>query len=69
MDLRARRWARSCMLYTDLANPTSNKIYAEIGYRRVGDWEEHEFKSAPEYPAHPGRPAGSSAMKRRTDYR
>ena len=26
-----------CFLYTDLANPTSNKIYAAIGYRRVCD--------------------------------
>ncbi len=32
--------ARRCMLFTDLANPTSNKIYAEVGYRRCGDWEE-----------------------------
>ena len=32
--------ARQCMLYTDLDNPTSNKIYAEVGYRRVGEWEE-----------------------------
>jgi predicted GNAT family acetyltransferase len=32
--------ADRCMLYTDLANPTSNKIYAEVGYRRCGDWEE-----------------------------
>jgi GNAT superfamily N-acetyltransferase len=32
--------AKRCMLFTDLANPTSNKIYAEVGYRRVGDWEE-----------------------------
>ncbi|MBV9339037.1 MAG: GNAT family N-acetyltransferase [Solirubrobacterales bacterium] len=32
--------AERCMLYTDLANPTSNKIYAEVGYRRIGDWEE-----------------------------
>jgi predicted GNAT family acetyltransferase len=29
-----------CMLFTDLANPTSNKIYAEVGYVRAGDWEE-----------------------------
>jgi uncharacterized protein len=35
--------ARECALFTDLANPTSNKIYAEVGYRRVADWEEHEF--------------------------
>ncbi len=27
--------AARCMLFTDLANPTSNKIYAEVGYRRT----------------------------------
>lgn len=32
--------AHTCMLFTDLANPTSNKIYAEVGYHRTGDWEE-----------------------------
>jgi len=32
--------AERCMLYTDLDNPTSNKIYAEVGYRRSADWEE-----------------------------
>ena len=26
-----------CFLYTDLANPTSNRIYQEIGYRPVCD--------------------------------
>ncbi len=26
-----------CFLYTDMANPTSNKIYQDIGYRSVGD--------------------------------
>jgi predicted GNAT family acetyltransferase len=31
------------MLFTDLANPTSNKIYADVGYRRFGEWEETEF--------------------------
>jgi len=36
--------ANRCMLFTDLANPTSNKIYAEVGFRRVGDWEEHTFE-------------------------
>ncbi len=35
--------AGRCMLFTDLANPTSNKIYAEVGFRAFGDWEEHEF--------------------------
>ncbi len=37
------RGAQRCMLYTDLANPTANKIYAEVGYRRFADWEEHDF--------------------------
>lgn len=23
--------------------PTCNRIYAAVGYRRFGDWEEHEF--------------------------
>jgi predicted GNAT family acetyltransferase len=32
-----------CTLFTDLANPTSNKIYAEVGFRRMSDWEEHVF--------------------------
>ena len=35
--------ARTCMLFTDLANPTSNKIYAEVGYLRFGDWEEYSY--------------------------
>jgi RimJ/RimL family protein N-acetyltransferase len=35
--------AQRCMLFTDLANPTSNKIYAEVGYRREADWEELSF--------------------------
>jgi predicted GNAT family acetyltransferase len=38
------RGAHTCMLFTDLANPTSNKIYAEVGYRRFADWEEHVFE-------------------------
>ena len=35
----------ACFLYTDLANPTSNKIYTEIGYVRVGDAAEYAFRS------------------------
>ena len=35
-----------CLLYTDLANPGSNRIYAALGYRRVADWEEHSFAPA-----------------------
>jgi predicted GNAT family acetyltransferase len=35
--------AQRCMLYTDLANPISNHIYAKIGYERVSEWEEWRF--------------------------
>ena len=37
------RGARRCMLATDATNPTSNKIYTEIGYRQIGEHEEYEF--------------------------
>jgi predicted GNAT family acetyltransferase len=36
--------AVACMLYTDLANPTSNKIYQAIGYRPVADVQEWRFR-------------------------
>jgi predicted GNAT family acetyltransferase len=39
-SLTARELAtpgHTCMLNTDLANPTSNRIYQAIGYRRVGE--------------------------------
>jgi uncharacterized protein len=32
-----------CFLLTDLANPTSNHIYQEIGYVPVCDWHEYSF--------------------------
>jgi predicted GNAT family acetyltransferase len=35
--------AARCLLFTDLDNPTSNKIYHEVGYRRIADWEDHRF--------------------------
>jgi predicted GNAT family acetyltransferase len=34
-----------CALYTDLANPTSNKIYRDMGYRHIGD-SKHVFFDA-----------------------
>ena len=37
------RGASRCALFTDLDNPTSNKIYHEVGYRRFVDWEDHRF--------------------------
>jgi uncharacterized protein len=33
-----------CTLYTDLANPTSNKIYQNIGYEPVCDYIEYKFQ-------------------------
>jgi len=32
-----------CVLYTDLMNPTSNKIYQEIGYKRIADSVQLKF--------------------------
>jgi len=39
------RGHRACFLYTDLANPTSNRIYVEIGYERVCDAMEFTFRA------------------------
>ncbi|MFC0432142.1 GNAT family N-acetyltransferase [Kutzneria buriramensis] len=44
----AARWARSVgarevLLYTDLANPTSNGVYQRIGFRPVTDFVELAF--------------------------
>jgi predicted GNAT family acetyltransferase len=35
---------RFCFLFTDLANPTSNRIYQSIGYEPVGDVDEYRFR-------------------------
>jgi predicted GNAT family acetyltransferase len=59
-DLRNRRYASSCVaalcklllesgyrhcsLYTDLSNPTSNKIYKRIGFTEVCDSVGHTFE-------------------------
>ncbi|AFY53246.1 putative acyltransferase [Rivularia sp. PCC 7116] len=32
-----------CFLFTDLSNPTSNKIYQQIGYKPVADWSNYAF--------------------------
>jgi predicted GNAT family acetyltransferase len=37
------RGRRFCFLFTDLANPTSNHIYQEIGYQPVGDVDQYRF--------------------------
>src|SRR4051812_28583379 len=37
---------RFCFLYTDLANPTSNKIYQDVGYEAVADSDDWRFAPA-----------------------
>ena len=37
------RGYRSCFLYTDLSNPTSNGIYTAVGYRQVAEAIEIRF--------------------------
>jgi hypothetical protein len=47
-DLTKERLAaglRFCFLFTDLGNPTSNAIYARIGYEPVADWDQWTFES------------------------
>jgi GNAT superfamily N-acetyltransferase len=44
---RAQPGAREVTLFTDLRNPTSNKIYAQIGYEPVRDYLEVELTTAP----------------------
>jgi predicted GNAT family acetyltransferase len=41
-----RRGRRFCCLYTDAANPTSNSIYAKLGYRPVRDDVEIAFETS-----------------------
>jgi hypothetical protein len=47
--------AAQVMLYTDLANPTSNGVYARLGYRLVGAGATWSFRTQP------GGPAGGTA--------
>jgi uncharacterized protein len=35
-----------CFLFADLANPTSNKIYRQIGYRNVSDFRQWTFSDS-----------------------
>ena len=35
-----------CMLFTDLANQTSNGIYQKMGYKPVGDYREYIFEES-----------------------
>lgn len=35
--------ATAVVLFTDLANPTSNRIYRDVGYLRLADYEQHSL--------------------------
>ena len=37
---------RFCVLYTDLANPTSNKIYQKLGYREIAESSLYSFEAS-----------------------
>ncbi|MBD2328607.1 GNAT family N-acetyltransferase [Alkalinema sp. FACHB-956] len=37
---------QACFIFTDLKNPTSNHIYAKIGYCAIGDWAIYNFLEA-----------------------
>ncbi|MFG2784337.1 GNAT family N-acetyltransferase [Streptomyces prunicolor] len=39
--------AEEVLLFTDLANPTSNALYQRIGYRPVEDFAGYDFRSDP----------------------
>jgi predicted GNAT family acetyltransferase len=41
--LALERGAKRCMLFADVGNPTSNAIYAAIGFERVGDAREWDL--------------------------
>ena len=43
-QLQLDRGRRFCFLFTDLANPTSNAIYQQIGYRPVSDSAQWAFE-------------------------
>ncbi len=42
-----RRGRRFCFLFTDLANPVSNRLYHRIGYQPVADVDEYRFEGRP----------------------
>jgi predicted GNAT family acetyltransferase len=41
--LLLERGNRFCFLFTDLSNPTSNRIYRQLGYRPVCDATDYDF--------------------------
>lgn len=46
-DAQLKAGRRFCFLYTDLSNPTSNRIYQAIGYEAVTDAAQYQFDRQP----------------------
>ena len=36
---------KRCFLFTDIANPTSNHVYQQIGYQPICDWHDYSIGS------------------------
>lgn len=45
-QLKLDQGKRFCALYTDASNPTSNKIYQEVGYREIARSQHYLFKAS-----------------------
>ncbi|HKG49061.1 MAG TPA: GNAT family N-acetyltransferase [Actinomycetales bacterium] len=63
-DVTARKLAEGnrCVLYTDLANATSNGVYRRIGYRWVGEARSLVFVASPTSVPSPRRTNGRGAL-------
>jgi GNAT superfamily N-acetyltransferase len=59
-----RAGASRVMLFTDLANPVSNRVYRRLGYRQVGEMQEWSFGSPAQAPT-PGADGVALAARAR----
>lgn len=60
----ARDTGTEVLLFTDLADPTSNGLYQRIGYRPVADFAEYRFGSAPRNQGHSRVRSQPNAVRR-----
>jgi predicted GNAT family acetyltransferase len=52
-----------CVLYTDLANPTSNSVYRALGYRAISELVRYEFAAPVAAADTKARPLRSTATQ------
>jgi predicted GNAT family acetyltransferase len=43
VSARAQRDGATCILYTDLGNPTSNSVYRSLGYTAISEIVRYAF--------------------------